>query len=109
MKELAIVSKWKKFIKTEFYIERYLKNHAILIDDDNKVYGVIGLTDSLEEFVPSFMLPQLVKTILLPFQDKIVHDGFLQPYQIYFGGNIKGELKDVYMKAKKKNKIITSF
>ncbi|MEK7723345.1 MAG: hypothetical protein AAB336_03275 [Acidobacteriota bacterium] len=109
MKELAHASKWKNFLKGEFYIERYLKNHAILIGEDNETYGVIGLTDSIEEFVPSFMLPQLVQTILLPFQGKIVHDGFLVPYQIYFGGNIKRELKDVYMNAKKRNKIITAF
>jgi hypothetical protein len=109
MKDLAIVSKWKKFVKGEFYIERYLKNHSILIGQDNEVYGVISLTDPLEEFVPKFFLPQLVKTVLLPFQDKIVHDGFLEPYQIYFGGNIKRELKDIYNKAKKQNKIITAF
>jgi hypothetical protein len=108
MKELAIVSKWKKFVKGEFYIERYLKNHAILIDEDDKVYAVISLTDSLDEFIPRYLLPQLVKTILLPFQDKIVHDGFLQPYQVYFGGNIKHELKEIYNKAKKSNKIITT-
>lgn len=108
MKELAHASKWKNFVKGEFYIERYLKNQAILIGEDNEVYGVIGLTDSIEELVPGYMLPQLVQTILLPFQGKIVHDGFLVPYQIYFGGNIKRELKDVYMNAKNKKKIISS-
>jgi hypothetical protein len=109
MKELAIVSKWKRFIKGEFYIERYLKNHSILIGEDGRIYGVISLTEPLEAFVPKFFLPQLVQTVLLPFQDKIVHDGFLEPYRLSFGGNIKRELKDLYNKAKKQNKIITAF
>lgn len=109
MKELAHASKWKKFYKGEFYVERYLKSGAIFIGDDNQVYEVVGLTNTIDEIIPSYFLPQLVQAILLPFQNKIVHDGFLQPYQIHFGGNIKRELKDIYMSAKKKKKIITTF
>jgi len=63
---------------------------------------------ALDENFPKFLLPSRVKTILLPFQDKIVYDGFLLPYQIIFGGGIKAELKEIYLKAKRKGKIITS-
>jgi hypothetical protein len=109
LKELAHASQWKKFIKGEFYVERYLKSGAIFIGDENEVYEIIGLTDGIDEIIPSYFLPQLVKTILLPFQGKIVHDGFFQPYQLHFGGNIKRELKDIYLDAKKKKKIFRPF
>ena len=33
LKDLAIVSKWKNFVSDEFFIERYLGQHAIFIAD----------------------------------------------------------------------------
>jgi len=108
MKNLAVISKWKNFVAGEFFIERYLKNHAIFVSDENQVYEVLSLTDALDENFPKFVLPVRVKTILLPFQAKIVYDGFLLPYRIVFGGGIKSELKEIYMKAKRTGKIISS-
>jgi len=110
MKELSVVSEWKKFIKGEFFVERYLKNYAVFISDDNDVYAVCGLTDSLAEYFPKFALPvRLGTVVLLPFQDKIVTDGFFLPYRVIFGGGIRQELKEIYAEAKRKDKIIKSF
>jgi len=47
MKDLALISKWKNFIEGEFFIERYLKNHAVFISDENQVFAVTSLTDAL--------------------------------------------------------------
>lgn len=110
MKELAVVSRWKKFIKGDFFVERYLKNYAVFISDDNDAYAVCGLTESLTEYFPKFALPiRLGAVVMLPFQDKIVTDGFFMPYHVIFGGGIKQELKEIYVEAKRKNKIIKSF
>jgi hypothetical protein len=110
MKELAVVSGWKKFITGDFFIERYLKNHAVFISDDNDVYAILGLTDSLAEYIPKFALPvRLGAVVLLPFQDKIITDGFFLPYHVVFGGGIRQELKEIYAEAKRENKIIKSF
>jgi hypothetical protein len=106
LKELAVVSAWKRFVVGEFYIERHLKTHTIFIGADDKVYAVVGLTSSLEEIFPNYLIPQITAAILLPFQDKIVSDGFFAANQIFIGNNIKKELKEVYNKAKKKDKII---
>lgn len=109
MKELAAVSKWKKFVKGDFFIERYLKDYAVFISDDEDVYAVYGLTESLAEYFPKFALPvRLGSVVLLPFQDKIVTDGFFMPYSVIFGGGIKSELKEIYLKAKRKGSIIKS-
>lgn len=109
MKELAAVSKWKKFVKGDFFIERYLKDYAVFISDDEEVYAVNGLTDSLAEYFPKFALPvRLGAVVLLPFQDKIVTDGFFMPYRVIFGGGIKSDLKEIYLKAKREGSIIKS-
>lgn len=107
MKELAAVSKWKKFVKGDFFIERYLKDYAAFVSDEAEVFAVYGLTAALDEYFPKFALPlRLGEVIFLPFQDKIITDGFFLPYNIIFGGGIKKELKEIYMKAKRKDKII---
>ena len=57
---------------------------------------------------PRSYLPVYIKTVLLPFKDKIIYDGLMQTYNIHFGGGIKRSLKETYMKAKQNGKIITS-
>jgi hypothetical protein len=51
-------------------------------------------------------LPLYVKTVLLPFQGKIVCDGLFEIYNLYFGGGIKRSLKETYMRAKQNHRII---
>lgn len=108
MKDLAIVSKWKNFVKGDFYVERHLKKHSILIGENDKVYAVLGLMSSLDEMIPRAALPVRMQTVLLPFQDEIVYDGFIAPYNIYFGSGITEDLKHIYTKAKRCDEIIFS-
>jgi hypothetical protein len=106
--ELGIVASWKHCRVGDFYMERFLKAYTVMIDDDNNVYGVQGLNQSLDEIIHKSYLPMRVKTVLLPFKDKIIYDGLLQHYNIYFGGNITAELKDTYLAAKQNGSIITN-
>jgi hypothetical protein len=105
--ELRIIQSWHKCIVGEFYIERYLAKHAILIKDDT-VYSVLGLFDPLESSVPRELLPVYVKTVLLPFKGRIIYDGLFQPYQVYFGPGIKSGLRETYLTAKQNHRIIES-
>jgi hypothetical protein len=107
-KKLSMVKDWKKFIKGGFYIERYLKNHAILVDDID-VYGVCGLYEGFDEMIHKSRLPFHINTVLLPFQGRIVYDGFMTSYNVFFGSGIKSSLKESYMKAKQNGRIITLF
>lgn len=108
MKELAIVSKWKNFVKGDFYVERHLKKHTIFIDENDKVYAVLGLMNAMDEIIPREALPIRLQTVLLPFQDSIVYDGFIAPYNVYFGSGIRADLKHIYTKAKRRDEIIFS-
>lgn len=107
--ELAIVGQWKNFIQGQFYIERHLKSYSVFIDGDDKVYGVSGLYESLGDIIHKSYLPTYVKTILLPFKGKVIYDGLIQRTSIFFGSGIKSELKEVYLRAKQRGEIITSF
>ncbi|HEX8251329.1 MAG TPA: hypothetical protein VF599_24365 [Pyrinomonadaceae bacterium] len=110
MKHLTIVSRWKKFCRGDFYIERYLKDCAVFISDETEVYAVWGLTESLTEYFPKYALPvRLESVVLLPFQTKIVTDGFFLPQRVISGGELKSELREVYAQAKRKDKIVKSF
>lgn len=105
--ELRIIQSWRKCIVGEFYIERYLAKHAILIKDDT-VYAVLGLYSPLEASAPREVLPVYVKTVLLPFKGRIIYDGLFQPYQVYFGPGIRSGLRETYLTAKQNQRIVES-
>jgi hypothetical protein len=108
--ELAMVWNWKNFVAGDFYIERYLKQGAVLIGGKpSQVYLVLGLMDSLEAMFQYYQRPPiLVKTVLLPFKGQIIYDGLFQTYSVFFGGGIKGDLKETYLAAKQNQRIITT-
>ena len=106
--ELEIIGKWKRFIKSSFYILRHLKKGSIFIGKDDQVYTVHGIQDPLDEVIPSYALPQMVEAILLPFKGKIIYDGLLAGYRIHFGGGIRSDLNHTYTVAKQKNRIINT-
>lgn len=104
---LAIVESWKQFVAGEFFIERLLKKYAIFIQGQ-KVYGVLALYDSFGDILAQAPLPFYVKAILLPFKGKIIYDGLLESYNIYFGGGISSGIKEIYLTAKQNGTIIES-
>jgi hypothetical protein len=107
--ELAIVQGWTRAIVGTFMIERHLKPHSIFIDNKtDAVYAVVGITEPLRDVVLDD-LPIMVRAILLPFKGRIVYDGLLEPYPVAFGGGIRFELKELYLTAKQRREIITSF
>jgi hypothetical protein len=106
--KLEIVSKWKNFVRGEFYIERYLKKYTVFIGGDT-VYGVLGLYEGLEEIIHKSYLPMYVRAVLLPFKSQIIYDGLMQSYSVFFGGNITAELKGTYLGAKQRGEIVTGF
>lgn len=105
---LAQVQSWKHFIKDKFFIERHLKKHSIFIGSTDKVYAVIGLTQPISEIIHKSHLPHMTDAVLLPFADKIIYDGLLSHYSVFFGRGISGDLKDTYLRAKNNGNVIES-
>lgn len=106
--KLEIIRSWKQFVRGKFYIERFLKKHAILVSENDSVYAVIGIYDGFDEMIHKSQLPLFVETTLLPFKGKLIYDGLLRSYNIHFGGNTKSNLKEDYMRAKQNGRIIDS-
>jgi hypothetical protein len=102
-KELLL--SWKRYTKSTFIVLKQLRKYCILYDEkNNKWYGVNGITSSIEETVQE--LPCLVKTVLIPFGDKIIYNSFIENYHIIIGRNIKQELIEDYKRIKMEEKII---
>lgn len=108
--DLGIVAAWKQAVVGKFYIDRFLKRYTLFIsaDPDERVYGVLSLYEPLEEVAPDWPLPIYVEAVLLPFKGRIVYDGVLLPYSITFGAGIRGDLNEIYQRAKRAGKIIES-
>jgi hypothetical protein len=107
--ELKIVASWRHQVSGKFFVFRYLKNYAVFLgaEDPPVAYGVLGLTDPLEDMIGPY-LPVWVETMLLPFKDKIVCDGLLSTYGISFGPGIRRDLNESYKEAKERQGIVTS-
>lgn len=83
----VIAESWSAAYVDNFYIVRHLKNLTILLTgNENKLYGVLGISSGLDEFFPDQTLPMLIGTTLLPFKKKIVYDGFFLIIKFNLGG-----------------------
>lgn len=103
--ELGIIGSWKNRINDKFIIERYLKKYAVFIGE-SKVYGVLGITQDLNEIISPDDLPVYLETVLLPFRDKIIFDGLFSRYKVSFGRSMRDNFKRTYNKAKAANQIL---
>lgn len=104
-----IVSSWKNFVSSRFYIVRHLKRYTIFLDTNEppKAYGVLGIITPLEDLIGTD-LPRVVKATLLPFENRIIYDGTILPFNIQFGSGIRRSINDSYSQAKNSIGIITS-
>jgi hypothetical protein len=107
--DLALVASWDARVAGDFYVFRHLKKYSVFIGPgaSDHVYGMLGLVSPFEEVLP-LPPPVLVRTVLLPFEDRITYDGLFSFYNIYFGSGIRGSLNDIYRAAKERGRIITS-
>jgi len=106
--ELETVSGWRHHLKGTFYLVRYLKRYAVFLDENaTRAYGVQALNDSFEEILGP-ELPVRLEAMLLPFKGRIVYDGFMRYYNIYFGRGFRRDLNEDYQEAKHRHGVITS-
>lgn len=104
-----IILGWKHRIQGRFVMERHLKKGSIFISlEDANVYLVRGIISGWEEMFPAFPLPLVVEATFIPFRDVIISDGIVAPYMISIGKNMAVDFKNVYMDAKKNNRLIQS-
>jgi hypothetical protein len=107
--ELGIVKSWHDLVAGEFCVLRFLKKYTVFLTARKPTiaYGVVALSEPLEVVIKQ-ELPYICKTVLLPFQGRIVYDGLLSGYNVLLGSGIRRELNDAYNTAKKQHGIVTS-
>jgi hypothetical protein len=107
--ELDIVRSWHDLVAGEFYVLRFLKKYTVFLTakEPTVAYGVVGLSEPFEVVITQ-PLPYFCKTVLLPYQGRIVYDGLLSGYKLIIGSNIRRELNDSYNDAKKRLGVVTN-
>lgn len=107
--DLALAASWHNRVEGQFFIFRHLKSHSIFLVDEQppRAYGVLGLVSTIEDTIP-WPLPVLVKTVLLPFEDRIIYDSLLMPYPVTFGGGIRRNLNEAYRTVRERGGVITT-
>lgn len=74
---LDLARSWKNALPGFYTLVRYQSGRALLMGEAG-VFSVCGVTYELEGEIGK--APAYVETVLLPFEDMIVYDGFLQAY-----------------------------
>ena len=91
----------------DFYIVRYLKKYTVFLGvKPERLYGVLGLADPLEVMFAGHPLPVYVRGVLLPFRDRIIYDGLLNVYAVFFGPGIRSDLRETYNRLKRREGIV---
>ena len=104
--KIKILEGFKKRISGDFVVLKYLKDYAVFVDlKKSKVYLVKALGDKFEKMISE--TPKMVRATILPFKEKIIYDGFLEPYGITIGQGIKKDLNGLYREAKEKRELIS--
>ncbi|MBK9983897.1 MAG: hypothetical protein IPP15_16280 [Saprospiraceae bacterium] len=101
----AILSGINKRISGKFIIYKLLSNRAIFVDMNNIFYSVHDLSDPFDSMIED--VPCLVEATILPFQKRIIYDGFTQPYGVTLGPNLLKSYRENYKAAKEKGQIRT--
>ena len=76
-KHLDLALSWKSALPGVYTLVRYQSGRALLMGEAG-VFSVCGVTYELEQEIGP--APAYVELVLLPFEDLIVYDGFLQAY-----------------------------
>jgi hypothetical protein len=106
--ELKIVLSWKHQVAGKFFVFRNLKKYTVFLAEKAPVaYGVVALTEPFEDLIGSDF-PIWAETVLLPFKDKIIYDGLLGRYNVFFGGGTRRRLQESYIRAKERLGIVTA-
>lgn len=104
-KDLSVIHQWKSRVEIVGFLVKHLRDYSVVMapplpKKDDRLYGVKGISNSLEVFVPSNYLPYQAQLILLPFLGHIIYDGFLNGYNIHFGSNMRSEINSEYNQIK---------
>lgn len=98
---------FKNYVRGQFFVMKHYKKHTVLMGND-QLYGILGLTQSIEDIIPTWALPSMVEAVLLPFRGYYIYDGLMATRNITIGGSMSASLNDDFRRLKAINGIISS-
>lgn len=106
-RERKIIASWKKAKHGLYAVVKFQDSGAILIDENDDAYNVLGLISTFDEMFRMVRLPVVVDATILPFEGKLVTDGLF--FTVEFNAADRKKLKEAYSRVRRMNTIITSF
>ncbi|MDR3204165.1 MAG: SEC-C domain-containing protein [Deltaproteobacteria bacterium] len=86
-----------------FIVMEYRPEHAVFFSVEKEgqfsLYGVKGLERSVAKEL-LLDLPQIIEAVILPFKDKIVHDGFIKLWRVKFSQEMKAPFLQLFNQTK---------
>ena len=108
-KDKEIVRSWKKAKSGRYIVDRHLYKGSVLVSiEDENVYVVKGIYSDWRELLNDGPVPQIIHATLIPYEDCIIHDSVIMPYNVLLGQDIAEQSKQLYLTAKKEGKLIYS-
>lgn len=103
--DLDVIRQWRGKLVTDCFLMKHLRDHSVVMaslgaNKGTRLYGIKGISHSLEDFFPKYSLPYQVNFILLPFLEHIIYDGFISTYSIHFGSNMRRSFTNEYNQIK---------
>lgn len=100
-----ILENIKYGIKDTFIYLKTLKKYSLLLSSStNKIYCVLGISDSIEKIVPCKFA--IVETVILNFKNQIICDGLVSHRNVTIGPNLKKDITAQYKKDKENKELV---
>ncbi|NCU25268.1 hypothetical protein EOM86_00935 [Candidatus Nomurabacteria bacterium] len=111
--QVELLRSWRRHYKQGgFILAGYTPDHALLIgtieEKSEAVYAVKGISRPFSDAM-NLALPTQIDTVLLPFKDKIIYDGFIKSFAISFGDGMRKVIQETKEKAIEEQSIVSRF
>lgn len=99
-RNLNIISDFRYGMRKNFLLVAYEKKYTVL-NDEGINYMVKGLNENLDQFIAPEKTPMLMQTAIMPFNGRIIYDGFISTSNIRLAQDIISKAFEDYSYGQK--------
>lgn len=106
---LATVRGFRNAVQGEFFVLRERKTYTVFMsaEEPTLAYAVLAVHEPPQRQF-KLSMPIFLRTVLWPFEGKIVYDGVAAAYSFHFGPGMRSGLNDAFRQAEAQYGLITS-
>lgn len=99
--ELDIVANFKSALTSdEFILVGFDRDYTRILSNDGMIYMVKGIRDNIDKMIKNREIPVHIKTTLLMFKGRIIHNSFMYYRDIDYSSDLRNEIAFLCDKAK---------